>query len=81
MGRVALVRSGSCRRHAAKHLERSHSHLCGSVGTVGCPEGVVDVHVAQLGSELGVILGLFSVEAGVLEEEYGLMGGSGGVRG
>jgi hypothetical protein len=54
------------------------------VGTVGCPEGVVDEKIkggGQLGSELGVILGLFSVEAGVLEEEYGLMGGSGGVRG
>jgi hypothetical protein len=66
-----------------QHLERSHSHLCGSVGTVGCPEGVVDEKIkggGQLGSELGVILGLFSVEAGVLEEEYGLMGGSGGVR-
>lgn len=54
------------------------------MGTVGGPEGVVDEKIkrgGQLGSELGVILGLFSVEAGVLEEEYGLMGGSGGVRG
>ena len=49
--------------------------LSGSVGSVGGPEGVVNEEIkggSQLSRELGIVLGLLRVEAGVLEEEDGL---------
>jgi len=55
--------------------------LGGSVGAVGGSEGVVDEHVVRGGElldELGLILGLLLVEAGVLEEDNIAIGGRSG---